>query len=102
MKHVYDYMLHVINEYAQMLDFEPAPTGDMVLMCSETFLCQAPEKERLLYDSSMVRMASRCPPCAMESRNKQLIEAFQQQKIKAKSIVQQAESHETTVGDIFP
>ena len=69
MKHVYDYMLHAINEYAKILNFEPTPTRDMVLMCSKSFLCQAPEKERLLYYNSRVRMPSSTPPCAMENRN---------------------------------
>ena len=44
--YVYDYMFHLLNEYAKLLKFEPKiPEGDMELR-SETWACSANGTEK--------------------------------------------------------
>lgn len=91
MKHVYDYMLHVLYQYSKLLDFEPVPTANMKELCVDAFLCQAPEKEKVLYEESMVRKASEEPPCFLPPRDEQLIQARHWQRLNITRLVQEAE-----------
>ncbi|MCO5574928.1 hypothetical protein L7F22_028723 [Adiantum nelumboides] len=91
MKHVYDYMLHILYEYSKSLDFEPIPGDNMKEVCAEAFLCQAPEQERVLYEESMVRGASEEPPCYLPVREEQLIKSRQSQRLSVMRRVREAE-----------
>ncbi|KAI5066852.1 hypothetical protein GOP47_0017380 [Adiantum capillus-veneris] len=91
MKHVYDYMLHVLLEYGKLLDFEPIPGNNMKEVCVDAFLCQAPEQERVLYKESMVHDASEEPPCFLSPRDEQLIQARNSQRLNIKRLVHEAE-----------
>lgn len=72
MKHVYDFMLHTLREYAKLLDFEPKP-GNLTELCPNSFLCVAPPREVPLYELSMVHKPSELRPCFLGSRDEQLI-----------------------------
>ncbi|KAG9150699.1 hypothetical protein Leryth_008172 [Lithospermum erythrorhizon] len=41
MKFVYDYMFHLLNEYAKLLKYEPTIPDDAVEVCSDNMLCGA-------------------------------------------------------------
>lgn len=93
MKHVYDYMLHALHEYAKLLQFVPTPGHMMTEVCSEAFLCQAPDKEKPLYEETMVRQPSGSPPCFLPLRDEKLIEARLQQRLSITNLILQAETN---------
>lgn len=67
MARVYDYMLHLLREYASLLDFSPEPAMHLRELCPDTFLCVAPPAELPFYKNSTVHEPSRTPPCFFES-----------------------------------
>lgn len=90
MKHVYDYMLHSLTEYAKLLRYEPT-IGNLTQLCSETFLCQATDREKPLYEESMVKAPSDVRPCSLPSRDEALIKDSLQQGFQTTRHVQEEE-----------
>ncbi|KAH7306833.1 hypothetical protein KP509_22G033100 [Ceratopteris richardii] len=64
MPHVYDYMLHLLWKYAELLDFEPVIGDHLLELCPEAFLCTAPSKEEPFFRASMVHEPSTTLPCS--------------------------------------
>jgi hypothetical protein len=67
MERVYDYMLHLLREYAKLQDFEPVPGSDFVELCPDAFLCVSPPQERPFLEASRVHSPSKSPPCSFPS-----------------------------------
>ncbi|CAK8542329.1 unnamed protein product [Lathyrus sativus] len=67
MKFVYDYMLHLLTEYAKLLRFEPFIHPDAVEVCSENLACPTGGLWRKFMVDSMVKSPSHIPPCKMFS-----------------------------------
>ncbi|KAK9665516.1 hypothetical protein RND81_14G117100 [Saponaria officinalis] len=65
MDYVYDYMLHLLTEYAKLLKFKPTVPKNAVELCSETMACHAPEFQKKFMDESLVTSPSDKTPCAM-------------------------------------
>ncbi|KAL3498817.1 hypothetical protein ACH5RR_041549 [Cinchona calisaya] len=66
MDFVYDYMFHLLNEYANLLRFEPKIPEGAVELCSETMACDAnegPEKNFMM--ESLVKSPSYTSPCSL-------------------------------------
>ncbi|CAL4921102.1 unnamed protein product [Urochloa decumbens] len=63
MDYVYDYMFHLLNEYAKLLRFKPTKPPEAVEVCSESLACQAIDHEKKFMKDSMVRSASDVGPC---------------------------------------
>ncbi|KAK3144141.1 hypothetical protein QOZ80_4AG0309270 [Eleusine coracana subsp. coracana] len=63
MDHVYDYMLHLLTEYAKLLKFKPTKPPEAVDICSESLACQAEGLEKKFLLESMVKSASDTGPC---------------------------------------
>ncbi|CAL4967996.1 unnamed protein product [Urochloa decumbens] len=63
MEYVYDYMFHLLNEYAKLLRFKPTKPPEAVEVCSESLACQAIGNEKKFMENSMVRSASDAGPC---------------------------------------
>ncbi|CAN6252521.1 unnamed protein product [Urochloa humidicola] len=63
MDYVYDYMFHLLNEYAKLLRFKPTKPPEAVEVCSESLACQAIGNEKKFMEDSMVRSASDAGPC---------------------------------------
>jgi hypothetical protein len=66
MDYIYDYMFHLLNEYAKLLKFEPRVPEGAVELCPETMACNRsrwPEKEFM--SESMVREPSKKDPCSL-------------------------------------
>lgn len=55
MDHVYDYMLHLLTEYAKLLKFKPTKPPDAIEVCSESLACQAEGLEKKFLMESMVK-----------------------------------------------
>ncbi|KAK7282244.1 hypothetical protein RIF29_10874 [Crotalaria pallida] len=65
MKFVYDYMFHLLNEYASLLRFKPIIPAAAVEICSETLACPMDGLWREYMVESMVKSPSVTPPCIM-------------------------------------
>ncbi|KAF8027034.1 hypothetical protein BT93_E0068 [Corymbia citriodora subsp. variegata] len=65
MKYVYDYMFHLLNEYAKLLKFETKVPPGAVEMCAEVMACPFGGSIRKFMDESMVMSPSDAPPCLL-------------------------------------
>ncbi|OQU85762.1 O-glucosyltransferase rumi homolog isoform X2 [Sorghum bicolor] len=63
MEYVYDYMFHLLTEYAKLLRFKPTKPPEAIEVCPESLACQAIGRERKFMKDSMVRSASDAGPC---------------------------------------
>ncbi|XVF53601.1 hypothetical protein PTKIN_Ptkin05aG0111500 [Pterospermum kingtungense] len=62
---VYDYMFHLLNEYAKLLRYKPTVPTEAVEYCSETMACPAEGLNKELMMESMVKGPSITSPCTM-------------------------------------
>ncbi|KAM0888024.1 hypothetical protein ACQ4PT_028618 [Festuca glaucescens] len=63
MDYIYDYMFHLLTEYAKLLRFKPTKPPEAVEVCPESLACQAIGRERKFMEDSMVKSASVAGPC---------------------------------------
>ncbi|KAM3400907.1 hypothetical protein ACQJBY_005627 [Aegilops geniculata] len=61
---VYDYMLHLLTEYAALLDFRPAPPHSAQEACAGSVLCLADDRQRRFLEASAAYPAT-AGPCSM-------------------------------------
>ncbi|KAL9225315.1 hypothetical protein vseg_001257 [Gypsophila vaccaria] len=65
MDYVYDYMLHLLTEYAKLLKFKPTLPKKAVELCSEIMACNAEDYQKKFMIESLVKSPSDKSPCAM-------------------------------------
>lgn len=65
MDYVYDYMFHLLNEYAKLLKFEPRVPEGAEELCVEAMACTRSGLERKFMTESMVREPSTKAPCSL-------------------------------------
>lgn len=65
MDYVYDYMFHLLNEYAKLLQFKPTIPRKAIELCSEAMACQAQGTEKKFMMESMVKGPAVSNPCTM-------------------------------------
>lgn len=70
MEYVYDYMFHVLNEYAKLLKFKPSIKalgvgGTIMEVCSETMACSSSGTWNRFTKESMVKYPSHSLPCTL-------------------------------------
>ncbi|XP_057527660.1 uncharacterized protein LOC130806548 [Amaranthus tricolor] len=65
MDYVYDYMLHLLTEYAKLLKYKPTIPKDAIELCSETMACPALGLEKKFMMDSLVKGPSNTAPCTM-------------------------------------
>ncbi|KAL5565623.1 hypothetical protein UlMin_028787 [Ulmus minor] len=63
MDYVYDYMFHLLNEYAKLLKFKPTIPPGTVELCAETMACPATGLWKDFMVESMVKSPSQTTPC---------------------------------------
>ena len=63
MEHVYDYMFHVLNEYAKLLKYKPNVPEGAVELCSENFACSPMGLESAYKIESTVNGPAEHGPC---------------------------------------
>ncbi|XP_015689367.1 O-glucosyltransferase rumi homolog [Oryza brachyantha] len=63
MDYIYDYMFHLLTEYAKLLRFKPTKPPEAVEICPESLACQAIGREKKFMEDSMVRSAKDAGPC---------------------------------------
>ncbi|XVF51512.1 hypothetical protein PTKIN_Ptkin04bG0190800 [Pterospermum kingtungense] len=68
MDYIYDYMYHLLNEYAKLLEFEPRKPEGAVELCSEVTACDAEglegRKKKFMMES-LVKGPSITSPCTL-------------------------------------
>ncbi|VAH25713.1 unnamed protein product [Triticum turgidum subsp. durum] len=65
MEYVYDYMFHLLTEYAKLLLFKPTKPPEAVEVCPESLACQAIGREKKFMEDSMVKSANVAGPCSL-------------------------------------
>lgn len=88
MQYVYDYMFHVLNEYAKLLRFKPSIPEKAVEYCSETMACRANGLDKDFMMESMAKSPSDTEPCILPPMNAKDKQSFLERKAK---IIQQVE-----------
>lgn len=81
MEDVYDYMFHLLNEYAKLLRYKPSVPEKATELCSEIMACQAEGIEKKLMMESMVKGPIDESPCKMRIPFSQLsLDSFMKRK----------------------
>ncbi|KAM3698713.1 hypothetical protein ACB098_06G208000 [Castanea mollissima] len=65
MDYVYDYMFHLLKEYAKLLKFKPSIPRGAVELCSEMMACPAKGTWEKFMVESMVKSPSNLTPCTL-------------------------------------
>ncbi|KAJ6849951.1 protein O-glucosyltransferase 1-like isoform X2 [Iris pallida] len=65
MDYVYDYMFHLLSEYAKLLRYKPTVPPNAVEVCSESMACPAEGLERKFMMESLVRVPHYSTPCSL-------------------------------------
>ncbi|KAI3471132.1 hypothetical protein Pfo_027795 [Paulownia fortunei] len=65
MDYVYDYMFHLLSEYAKLLKYKPTVPQRAVELCSEAMACPAQGFEKKFMTDSLVNGPSVSNPCTM-------------------------------------
>ncbi|GLT60674.1 hypothetical protein SLA2020_334300 [Shorea laevis] len=65
MDYVYDYMFHLLTEYAKLLKFKPQVPEGAVELCAETMACGQSGNVKKFMVESLVTSPSHTAPCAM-------------------------------------
>ncbi|KAL5568024.1 hypothetical protein UlMin_024599 [Ulmus minor] len=67
MDYVYDYMFHLLNEYAKLLQFKPIIPKNAIEFCSESMACATQRLTKKFMMESMVKSPAQSDPCTMPS-----------------------------------
>lgn len=65
MDYVYDYMLHLLTEYAKLQKFKPTVPRKAVELCAESMACPAEGLEKKFMMQSMVNLTHNSAPCSL-------------------------------------
>ncbi|CAK9180078.1 unnamed protein product [Ilex paraguariensis] len=65
MDYVYDYMFHLLNEYAKLLKFKPTIPQQALELCPETMACPVDGNWREFMEESLVKSPADSIPCTM-------------------------------------
>lgn len=65
MDYVYDYMYHLLREYAKLLSYKPIIPPNAIELCSESIACPAPGLAKKFMMDSMVKTPADSNPCSM-------------------------------------
>lgn len=65
MDYVYDFMFHMLNEYAKLLRFKPTIPVGAVELCPEAMACNAIGMYKEFMIESMVNSPSESDPCIL-------------------------------------
>lgn len=80
MEYVYDYMFHLLNEYAKLLKFNVTIPKGAVEICSETLACPTNGVWRKFMVDSMVTSPTDTSPCTLHPYDPTFLETFLEKK----------------------
>ncbi|KAL2905704.1 Protein O-glucosyltransferase 1 [Bienertia sinuspersici] len=90
MEYVYDYMLHLLNEYAKLLQFKPVVPPKAVELCSEALVCEAEGKWRMFMEETL-ESPSDGAPCTLSPYDPLALRSFSKRKAGLMKEVQMKE-----------
>ncbi|KVI11906.1 O-glucosyltransferase rumi homolog isoform X2 [Cynara cardunculus var. scolymus] len=76
---IYDYMFHLITEYAKLQDFKPVRPSTALEECISSLLCYADENQRGYLERSATS-PSPSPPCKLPPPNAEMIKKWLEAK----------------------
>lgn len=88
MDFIYDYMFHLLNEYAKLLKFKPKVPDGAVEVCSETMACGAKGLRKKFMMETLVKGPSVTNPCTLPPYDSKVLDSFERKKIDAVRRVQ--------------
>jgi Glycosyl transferase family 90 len=65
MENVYDYMLHLLTEYAKLLKYKPTIPKKATSLCIESMACKATDLVKKFMLDSMVKSVFDFEPCSL-------------------------------------
>ncbi|KAH7853991.1 hypothetical protein Vadar_008893 [Vaccinium darrowii] len=65
MDYVYDYMFHLLSEYAKLMRYKPTKPRKAIEICSETLACPATGSQKKFMMESIVKGPTDVSPCNM-------------------------------------
>ncbi|EXC06843.1 hypothetical protein L484_017309 [Morus notabilis] len=80
MDYVYDYMFHILNEYAKLLKYKPTVPAGAVELCAETMACPANGTWRSFMEKSLVKSPSETIPCNLPPYDPQAVSQLVERK----------------------
>ncbi|KAL6972337.1 hypothetical protein U1Q18_049645 [Sarracenia purpurea var. burkii] len=84
MDYVYDYMFHLLNEYAKLLKFKPSVPKNAVELCPEAMACPSNGVWRRFMMDSLEESSSNGTPCSLPPPyNPKSLKAFVEEKAKS-------------------
>ena len=86
MNHVYDYVFHLLNEYAKLQTFNPVVPPEAQIVCQNTILCFADDKKSKNILSKSEEKASILPPCTFAPHSELFIKDIELQMQKKNKI----------------
>jgi len=93
MEHVYDYMFHVLNEYAKMLKYKPTVPEGAVELCSEKVSCSPTGPEMSYKIATTVNGPAKEGPCDLPPPyDPNTLRTLRDQKAKIKEAVEMWEN----------
>lgn len=91
---MYDYMFHLLNEYAKLLKYKPSVPKNANELCSEIMACPAEGIEKKLMMESMVNGPTDESPCKMPLPFSELtLDSYQKRKQSSIEEVLTMEKH---------
>uniref|UniRef100_A0A7N0TGE0 Glycosyl transferase CAP10 domain-containing protein n=1 Tax=Kalanchoe fedtschenkoi TaxID=63787 RepID=A0A7N0TGE0_KALFE len=81
MDRVYDYMFHLLSEYAKLQEFKPVPPPSALEVCEESLLCFADQVQRKFLKRSTASPSPN-PPFAMPPPDNNLMNSWINQKTR--------------------
>ncbi|KAL6495480.1 hypothetical protein OROGR_030044 [Orobanche gracilis] len=94
MEYVYDYMFHLLNEYAKLLKYEPTVPPNAIELCPESMACPANGIWRKFMEESLEKSPSDSVPCRMPPPyDPQELKTLFAEKVKASKKVEAWENH---------
>ncbi|XP_058224010.1 uncharacterized protein LOC131333485 isoform X2 [Rhododendron vialii] len=84
MENVYDYMFHLLNEYAKLLKYKPSVPETAIELCPEVMACPTDNVWRRFMDDSLEETPNDVPPCALPPPyDPQVLKAFVEDKVRS-------------------
>ncbi|KAL3517147.1 hypothetical protein ACH5RR_024049 [Cinchona calisaya] len=93
MEYVFDYIFHLLNEYAKLLKFKPIIPPNSQEICAEALACPTDGKGRKFKEESLEKSPSNSIPCKLPPPyDLQALKAFNDEKFKLTKEVEKWES----------
>ncbi|XP_070030739.1 uncharacterized protein [Nicotiana sylvestris] len=92
MERVFDYIYHLLNEYAKLQKFNPVVPPNAIEICSESLACPSNGIWRKFMEEALEKSPSDTEPCTLPPpHSPQQLKSFVEQKANATKQVEEME-----------